>query len=125
MAETIIRQGEDVLLKVDIMDGTTPVVLNPTNINNIVAVLYVANTEVAKYSLNSMPGHGTLDYHPTQNNSINIVVEREQSKNFNIGVLKVVVLIQFIDPEFPDGKHREFVVSIGRVIKGESKDIDI
>lgn len=125
MAETIIRQGEDVLLKVDIMDGTTPVALVPSAISNIVAVLYVGNTESAKYSLNSMPGHGELDYHPTQNNSINIVVEREQSKNFNIGVLKVVVLIQFIDSNFPDGKHREFSVSIGRVIKGESKDIDI
>lgn len=125
MAETIIRQGEDVLLKIDIMDGTTPVTLVPSNITNIVAVLYVGNVEMAKYSLNSMPGHGELDYHPTQNNSINIIVEREQSKNFVVGVLKVVVLIQFIDASFPDGKHREFTVSIGRVIKGEAKDVDI
>jgi hypothetical protein len=125
MAEIVLRQGEDLLLKVNIMDGTTPVALVPEDVANIIAVAYVGTTEVAKYSLNELAGHGSLDYHPTQNNAINIAVEREQSKNFPIGVLKVVTLIQFVDENFPDGKHREFTSAIGRVIKGESKDINL
>jgi len=125
MAEILLKQGEDLLLKVDIMEGTTPVVLNPTSINNIIAVLFVGSQEVAKYSLNALAGHGSLEYHPTQNNSINIIVERAQSKNFPVGVLKVVTLVQFVDAEFPDGKHKEYTIAIGRVVKGESKDIII
>lgn len=108
------------------MRGTTPVVLNPTEVNQIVSVLLVGNLEVARYSLNPIAGHGTLELHPTQNNSINIMVERSQSRTFPVsGVLRVSTVVQFVDAEFPNGRHEEFNVNIGRIIKGETKDIEI
>lgn len=125
MAEILIRQGEDLKVKVDLLDGTTPVSLVPAEINNIVSVMYVGTTEVAKYSLNPLSGHETLDYHPSQSNSIELFVKRSQSKTFPIGAIKVSTVVKFIDADFPEGRHEEYVSMLGRCIAGSAKDLEV
>jgi hypothetical protein len=118
MAATTFQQGEDQKLSVQVIEAGAAVDISVCT--NIKAILKVNNIEQKKYALVPETDHGTLIPDVTNTNQANIMVEREESKNFPVGAVTVILLCAFPDPEFSDGvRVQEYKFSVGRVAQGE------
>lgn len=125
--EQIIKQGEDVLLEVRLTrDDGTPVELSATSYPlfvDIKAAIWVGNQSLTELALNPTPPEDVLETHLTQTDTVLIPIRKNNSKNYPIGILRVVVVVVWDDARFNPGRHEEFTVMIGKIIKGLGKDL--
>jgi hypothetical protein len=124
--DTIIKQGEDILLEVRLERDGQPVELSTSNNTlffDIKAALWVGTTELTQFSLNPTPPEDVLETHVTRTDTVLIPVRKANSKNYPIGILRVVVVVVWGDARFNPGRHEEFTVTIGKIIKGLGKDL--
>ncbi|HNQ21085.1 MAG TPA: hypothetical protein PKI46_08500, partial [Bacteroidales bacterium] len=118
MADFTFKQGEDKKISVSVIKNGAPVDL--TTCPNIKAILKVNNTEQKKYSVVGETGYGDLQVDSVNPNQVNIMVERDDSKNFPVGAISIILLPAFTDSDFADGiRVEEYKFNIGRVIPGE------
>lgn len=118
MAATTFQQGEDQKISVQVIEAGAAVDISVCT--NIKAILKVNNIEQKKYALVPETDHGTLVVDGNNNNQVNVFVERDESKNFPVGAITVILLCAFPDPEFSDGvRVQEYKFSVGRVTIGE------
>lgn len=118
MADYSFKQGEDKKITVSVMKNGSPIELDQCP--NVKAILKVNNVEQKKYSVTKESGFGTLKVDSSTKNLLHIFVEREDSKNFPVGMVTVIVLPAFTDAEFDDGiRVEEHKFNVGRVNPGE------
>lgn len=125
MANVNFRQGEDVKLLLQIKkDGVTIDVSSAPKIK--CHLMKPDNTLVWKYSLLEETDYGKLEVDSINNYQVNVLVERSESKNFPVGLLKAVVAVSFIDTDFPDGiRVQEYSFTPAYVLKGNLLDEDM
>jgi hypothetical protein len=124
MAATTFQQGEDQKLSVQVIENGAAV--DVSGCTNIKAILKVNNVEQKKYALVQETDHGTLAVDATNSNQVNIFVERDESKNFPVGAITIILLAAFPDTDFSDGvRVQEYKFSIGRVAPGEGTNEQI
>lgn len=115
------KQGEDVKISVNVIEGGTPTDLSVCT--NIKAVLSVNNVRQSKYALVPETDYGKLEVDNNEDNQVNVYVERSDSKNFPVGAVTIVLLCSFPNVDFEDGVEvREFKFNVGRVSFGEGID---
>lgn len=118
MAATTFQQGEDQKISVQVIEAGAAVDISVCT--NVKAILKVNNIEQKKYALVTETDHGTLSVDSTNTNQVNIFVERDESKNFPVGAITIILLCAFPDADFSDGvRVQEYKFSIGRVTIGE------
>lgn len=121
MAAVSFKQGEDQKIELMVIEGGAAVDISTCT--NIKAIVKLNNIEQKRYALISETDHGTLEVDATVTNQANIYVERDESKNFPVGAITVILLCAFTDVDFSDGiRVREYKFSIGRVSQGEGID---
>lgn len=122
MPTTIVnfKQGEDVKITVSVTE--TPAI-NFSLATSIKAILKVNNIEQKRYSLNTITNYGDLAVNPTNNNEIDIFVERAESQNFPTGSVTIDLVAALPNITFPDGNQiREWNFNVGRCTVGAAKD---
>lgn len=121
MADFSFKQGEDKKVSLNVVKNGVAVDL--TTAINIKAILKVNSVEQKKYALTAETGFGTLEVDGVVTNQVNIFIQREETKNFPIGNITVIMLISFVDTDFPDGERvEEIKFNVGRVSQGEGID---
>ena len=114
-----LAQGEDRVIQVPFIDDAgTPIDLS-TAVDAVV-LLQVNNKTQAKYSIVAKTGYGEASINSTNNHIIDIVVKRDQSKNFSTGILKLVCVANIPDTVL-GVKAIERVVAAGEVVQGFAK----
>jgi len=115
-----VKQGEDLIVEVPILTDAGGAV-DLEDATEIRAYLLVNNVMQAKYSLANISGYGNILVGGTENNVVRLLVTRTESKNFQLGSLKVAVRVSL--PEADLGTERKEVeASLGSVIAGYLKD---
>jgi len=118
MAAVTFQQGEDQKISVQVIEAGAAVDISACT--NIKAILKVNNIEQKKYAMIPETDHGTLLVDGAITNQANIFVERDESKNFPVGAITLILLCAFPDADFSDGvKVQEYKFSVGRVTIGE------
>lgn len=119
---TIIKQGEDSVVSLQIFDRSG-VAINLSAMPGIKAFIKVNDIEQPKrYSLTPATGEGELDVNGTVTNQVDIILERTETAAYPIGIMKAVVLVSKTDSTFSDGnKVSEYSGKIGAVQLGEGK----
>lgn len=123
MADIKLAQGEDRIISVPILDDDS----NPVDLSaatDIVAIVQVGNNEQAKYALTSKVGYGTLVVNTTQNHVVDVQIKRDQSKNFGIGQLKLVIVANVPDTVL-GVKAIERTSIVGSVVAGYGKSEEL
>lgn len=123
----LIKQGEDVIIEIPVLDESNNKVAL-TTATKIRVAFSVKNLEVYKYIDTSLEaaiaGYGIVSVNGTNNYQLDISASRIQTKTFPIGELSASVLI-----EFPDGiltnKRVEYTYVIGSVQQGILKSEDL
>lgn len=114
----LFQQGEDVKISVNVIEGGAPVDLSVCT--NVKALVQVNNVLQKRYAQIPETDHGKAEVDGTTNNQVNIYVERDDSKNFPVGAVSVVLLCAFPNPEFTDGiEVLEYKFNVGRCSLGE------
>ena len=125
MALTKFRQGDDVKVRVQIIENPVIDFSTATDIR----VVLITNTDKKiqwRYSLDAQPDHGTLEVDGTNKDTINVFVEREQSINFAIGILRAEVMANFTDSDFPDGSRtKTWNQMTAKVSEGQALDEEV
>jgi hypothetical protein len=112
------KQGEDKKISVNVIKEGVPVDVSVCT--NIKAILKVNNVEQKKYALVAETDHGSLEVPTLPTNQIDISVERDESKNFPVGAITIIVLAAFPDVTFTSGERvEEYKFAVGRVAPGE------
>lgn len=118
MAIVNFKQGEDKVISVEVIKNN--VAVDITTCVNIKAILKNGSTELSKYALVAETGYGTLEVPGTPNNQVDVIVEREQSKNFPTGKLTMILLCAFNDNTFEDNERvEEYKFTVGSILPGE------
>jgi len=121
------RQGEDLILEITVLDNNNEKV-SLTFAGAIRVGFNIKNQIVQKYmdiSLESpISGYGSVSVDFSDDSKLNVLVTREQSKDFPIGELTATVLIEFADTAL-EGIVNEYTYTIGNVLKGYLKDEDL
>lgn len=121
---TTFKQGEDKKISVNVIKEGVPVDVSVCT--NIKAILKINNVEQKKYALVPETDHGSLEVPVTPTNQIDISVERDESKNFPVGAITIIVLAAFPDVTFTSGERvEEYKFAVGRVSIGEGVDENI
>lgn len=122
-----IKQGEDIVIEIPVLDESNAKVVLTTATKIRVAVL-VKGLEVYKYMDTTLEtaisGYGVLTKNGTITNQIDISLVRVQSQAFPIGELKATVLIEFPDATLTN-KRVEYTYEIGSITKGTLKSEDL
>lgn len=122
MAQIVIKTGEDRMIAVKLKDANgTQLNVGPegdANIENAVAVVYVAGVPVQKYSYNPQEGYGELLLDGVQPDLIKLKATAEQTATWPTGQLKVSVRLAWVDEDFEDGRDQEVTFTLGRVEAG-------
>lgn len=125
--EQIIKQGEDVLLEVRLRrDDGTPVELSATSYPlfvDIKAAIWVGTQSLTELALNPTPPEDVLETHLTQTDTVLIPIRKNNSKNYPIGILRAVVVVVWDDARFNPGRHEEFDIVVGKIVRGLGKDL--
>jgi hypothetical protein len=130
MAQTLysLRQGESKRIVVEIKDSEGNAV-DMSVATVIKAEVYIKGSETTrvKYALSPGEGEKALFVNEMVNTSIDIPLDRDESKLLSIGGLWVDVLIQEPSDEMPDGDAvREFApFKIGNMSKGYLKGTEL
>jgi hypothetical protein len=123
MAIKSFKQGEDVIVSLQILDKTG-VAINLSSVPTIKALVKVNDQVQSKrYSLIPATGLGKLEVDNSITNQINVFLERAETASFPEGPVKLVTLISFTDSEFDDGdRTEEFSGIVGKCLLGEGKN---
>lgn len=114
----LFQQGEDVKISVNVIEGGSATDLSVCT--NVKALVMVNNVLQKRYAQIPETDHGKAEVDAGTNNQVNIYVERDDSKNFPVGAVSVVLLCAFPNVEFTDGiEVREFKFNVGRCSLGE------
>lgn len=117
-AAVTFKQGEDKKISVNVIELGVP--MDVSGCTNIKAILKVNNVEQKKYALVPETDHGTLLVPTLPTNQIDIYVERDESRNFPVGAVTIIVLAAFPDVAFTSGERvEEYKFAVGRVAPGE------
>lgn len=117
MAATTFKQGEDKKISVNVIENGVPKDLSVCT--NVKALLHVNNALQKRYAQIPETDHGTCAVDGAITNQVNIFVERDESKNFPVGAVSIILLCSFPNVEFPDGiEVREYSFQVGRVAPG-------
>lgn len=115
--QIVIAQGEDRVISLPILneDGSVHSLTSATEI--IVATL-VSNKVQTKFSLTSRADYGriTIGVSPNEN-VLNLLLRRGHTKGYQVGSLKVVILIEEPDATM-NNKRTEIVYELGSVVSG-------
>lgn len=125
MATTLnltLTQGDDKVLKLPILDDELGAI-DLTNATDIKVVLSVNNLVVKKYELGSLEtgAIGLAQVDAAQTNAIQVLVRREHSRDFPLGLLKAEVAVNLPDAVLGN-KATSYSFVIGSVLKGATKD---
>lgn len=125
--EQIIKQGEDALLEIQLKhDDGTPVELSANNYDlfvDIKAAIWVGTQSLTELALNPTPPEDVLETHLTQTDTVLIPIRKANSKNYPVGILRVVVVVVWMDARFNPGRHEEFEIVVGKIVRGLGKDL--
>lgn len=114
----LFQQGEDKKISVNVIEDGSAVDLSVCT--NVKALLQVNNVQQKRYSQIPETDHGKAEVDAGVNNQVNVYVERDDSKNFPVGAVSIVLLCAFPNPEFVDGiEVLEWKFNVGRVSLGE------
>lgn len=126
-------QGEDVILELPIVEGSTTVNLSTATDFRIILFNVKNNvkTELYRYSLvQPLVNYGLARIKTGIGNEhiIQVVIKREQSTAFTTGLVKAEILVSFPDVAYPDddAKRKNFVYeSVATVLAAGTTDIAI
>ena len=116
------KQGEDKTIVLEVLlAGAQVDVSTATKIKGNFNI----NGETAKiYALAPSANEGVIELEGVDNWKLNLFVERIDSKLFDVGVITIVLVIEFTDATYPDGNEvTEYEFSVGSVQEGKAKDI--
>jgi hypothetical protein len=112
------KQGEDISIPVLVLKDGAAVDLSTCE--NVKAILKVNGVEQKKYSKTTEIDYGELTIEALTTNQANILVERDHSKEFPVGIATVILLASFTDATFESGyRTEEYKFTVGRVVAGE------
>lgn len=112
------KQGEDKKISVNVIENGVPTDLSVCT--NVKSLLHVNNVLQKRYALIPETDHGKAEVDGTTTNQVNTFVERDDSKNFPVGAVSIVLLCSFPNVDFIDGiEVREYKFSVGRTAPGE------
>jgi len=117
-----LQQGESRKVELVVLsdDNQSPVDL--TLATKVHVLLYVGVEKVAQYSDLGESGYGICEKDATVTNKVNVFLERSQTQLYPVGPLSAIVLVEFDDPDFIEGKTDEYKVIVGTVRIGVGKD---
>jgi len=115
-----LKQGEDYAIQLAFLDEAgSPVTLSTAT--DIIVALFVNNSLQAKYTTVAKAGYGEAVIDSVENHKINVLVKRDQSKNFSLGILKAEAVVTLPDTILGN-KAVEQEFEIGSVVKGFLKE---
>lgn len=122
-----IKQGEDVVLELPVLDDdNNKVVL--TTATKIRVALYVKNALVYPYLDSSLEvgiaGYGDVSINATNNYQLDISFTRAQNSDAPLGDLVATVLLEFPDATLTDRRY-EYSYNIGVIEKGILRNEDL
>lgn len=121
LREITLYRNEDARVAVDLYyDPYTPAQVSPNTptplVGQVKAYLYVGNTLVKAYALNTpATDEGSLKLDADVHNRLQVLVLRDESKDFPIGQLNYVVHADFVDADFASGRREVFRGTLGVV----------
>lgn len=135
MANINFKQGEDAIISIDVIKDA--VTVDISGVTSLKAILKVNGIDQRVYSLNAGNDSNGIPYgkllldgglNPpgTSDSTFHLIVDREDSITFPVGVITVIALVGFTDDNFNDGERtEEFKFSVGRVQAGEGTNISM
>jgi hypothetical protein len=129
-------QGENLLVELPLVKNGVNVNCSQTTGVKLKAKIFMGGQEVANYSTEDELGYGKItlvdeviggDSQPIKNNKFVIVINREQSKTFPVGVMRAAVEATVQDNTYLLDGVRKLVVEypIGHVQKGWLLDVQV
>ncbi len=129
-------QGENLLVELPLIKDGIPINCSQSTGVSLKAKILMANQEVANFSTEDVLGWGKItlvdevigvDLQPIPNNKFVIVISREQSLTFPVGVMSAAVEATTLDDRYLLDEVRKLVVkySIGHVQKGWLLDVQV
>ena len=113
----VLKQGDDKNIYLPALDSENyPIDISACT--EMRASLRINNQEVYKYSLTPQLGYGSIIVDGTYNNMAILQIQREQSKDFNIGKITVAIDYQFTGTNPSGFRHYEEVYDVGEVKSG-------
>ncbi len=116
--ETILKQGEDALIEISLGE--------PVEEGTLVAlsVILLSNDVPQKtYHWAGEDPEGDLTIKSGNPSVLKMKVSREDSKGFSSGRMKAAVLIENTNEDFPENKHGDFLIALGRISKSFTKSL--
>jgi len=120
MESITLVQGEDKIIKIPLFDINGGAI-DLSAATEIVAGLMVNNKLQSKFSLQHKDNYGSILVGGTNNNEIQILARRNVTKDYAIGVLKAVILVETPDDDL-NNKRTEYTFSLGNTVKGNLAD---
>jgi hypothetical protein len=129
-------QGENLLVELPLVKNGVNVNCSQTTGVKLKAKIFMGGQEVANYSTEDELGYGKItlvdeviggDSQPIKNNKFVIVINREQSKTFPVGVMRAAVEATVQNNTYLLDGVRKLVVEypIGHVQKGWLLDVQV
>lgn len=118
-----IKQGEDLLVEIGVIDSTNQPVDISTATEVLVDFIQAKVTRKIKYSLNVRTGYGVLTLKDAS--TIAIKLTREQSALLDPGFVSAVVLVEMPDVDLTSKRTEYQYNNYIQVSAGYMKDVEI